>query len=148
VGRPVAPIVLDDTATGTGAQAPAAALAFAPSSSTANVGATILLDVTVANVAASPGLGGYDISLTFNPAVVRLETLTDAGLLTGGSNIVICVPAQIDNVAGKRSRDGIEMSVEAVYSPESRTIAIVFARRGTYTGVNSPRERILGGDCT
>jgi hypothetical protein len=82
-------------------QGTAGELAFAPQSSTAAVGASVVVDITVANIPASPGLGGYDVTILFNSSVVRMDSFTDAGLLTGGSNIVICTPAQIDNGAGK-----------------------------------------------
>lgn len=82
------------------AQSGGAHVAFAPASSTAAAGASVAVDVTVANVAASPGLGGYTISMSFNPAVVRLASFADSGFVTSGQLIVICGPAQIDNVAG------------------------------------------------
>jgi hypothetical protein len=85
------------------AQATPAALAVAPASASAAVGTTVSMDVTIAGVAAPPGLGGYDVTVSYDPAIVRLDALTDAGVFDGGPNIVICVPSQIDNAAGKAS---------------------------------------------
>ena len=59
------------------------------------------LDITVANVDAAPGLGGYSVTVAFNPAVVHITSLQDAGFVTSGQNIVICSPGALDNVAGK-----------------------------------------------
>ncbi|MHB8376802.1 MAG: cohesin domain-containing protein [Dehalococcoidia bacterium] len=80
-----------------GRAAGSAQLAFAPSASSANAGATVALDITVADVT---GLGGYDLQLSFDPAVVHLSSLQDSGFVTSSGNLVTCVPAQIDNNAG------------------------------------------------
>src|SRR5437868_1784629 len=75
-------------------------LAFSPPSATIAVGSEVNVDISVADVDAQPGLGGYDIALSFDPAVVHLTSLVDSGLVTQGQNIVICNPASIDNAAG------------------------------------------------
>ena len=75
-------------------------LAFSPAAATVAVGSDVNVDITVGGVDAEPGLGGYDIALSFDPAVVHLTSLVDAGLVTQGQNIVICNPASIDNAAG------------------------------------------------
>src|SRR5437868_9539760 len=75
-------------------------LAFSPPSATIAVGSDVNVDISVADVDAQPGLGGYDIALSFDPAVVHLTSLVDSGLVTQGQNIVICNPASIDNAAG------------------------------------------------
>ncbi|HYM14629.1 MAG TPA: hypothetical protein VEZ14_03655 [Dehalococcoidia bacterium] len=80
------------------AQSPTAQLAFAPASSSATVGASVAVDVTIADVAASPGLGGYAVDIAFNPAVVRMDSLTDAGVLA--NSVALCLPGQINNTAG------------------------------------------------
>ncbi len=79
---------------------PAAQLAFSPPAATIPIGSSLPVDITVANIPADPGLGGYSLALAFNPAVVRLDSLTDSGFVTSGQNIVICTGATIDNAAG------------------------------------------------
>jgi hypothetical protein len=66
----------------------------------ASAGATVAVDVTVANVDPKPGLGAYDLTLRFDPAVVRLDDFNDSGFVTSGENVVICVTGQIDNAGG------------------------------------------------
>jgi hypothetical protein len=80
---------------GSGAQ-----VSFSPQSVNASVGATVAVDVTVANVNPDPGLAAYDLTLQFDPGVVRLDDLSDSGFITSGENVVICVPGQIDNAGG------------------------------------------------
>ena len=75
-------------------------LAFAPLNSSAHTGDAVSVDVTVANVAADPGLAEYDLTLHVNPAVVRVNGFTDSGFITTGQTIVVCVPGTIDNAAG------------------------------------------------
>ena len=82
---------------GPGAHAANAQLAFSPSSSSVAVGANVAVNITVASVS---NLGGYDVYLQFNPAIVNVASLTDADFVTGGGNIVACNPATIDNSAG------------------------------------------------
>jgi len=77
-----------------------AAIAFSPQSAAATVGATVAVDVTVANVDPDPGLAAYDLTLKFNPVVVRLDSFSDAGFVTTGQNIIICVTGLIDNAVG------------------------------------------------
>ncbi len=74
-----------------------AQLGFAPSASHAAPGATVAIDVTVADVT---GLGGYDLQLSFDPAVLRLGSLQDSGFVASSGNLVTCVPATIDNSTG------------------------------------------------
>jgi len=75
-------------------------LAFSPTNATVALGGNTNVEITVAGVDAELGLGGYDIALSFDPAVAQLTSLVDAGLVTQGQNIVICNPASIDNTAG------------------------------------------------
>ncbi len=58
------------------------------------------VDVTVAGVDAAASLGGYTIDITFNPAVVRLDSVVDSGFIKTGTTTVICETAPIDNVGG------------------------------------------------
>jgi hypothetical protein len=79
------------------AQAVTADVAFSPSSSSVAVGSNRAVDITVANVS---NLGGYDVYVYFNRAVVHMTSLTDAGFVTSGGNIVVCNTATINNSAG------------------------------------------------
>lgn len=79
-------------AAGGGAQ-----VAFSPSSSSGPNGGSATVFVTVANVS---NLGGYDVFVQFDPAIVQMTDLVDSGFVTGGGNIVICSDAAIDNNAG------------------------------------------------
>ena len=74
-----------------------AEVAFDPSSSSIAVGGSIDVDVTVADV---NDLGGYDVFIQFDPAVVEMTSLADSGFVTSGGNIVVCNTPSIDNVAG------------------------------------------------
>ena len=74
-----------------------APVGFSPSSASIAVGANIDVDITVANIT---NLGGYDVFVQFDPAVVHMTSLADSGFVTGGGNIVVCNTATIDNVAG------------------------------------------------
>lgn len=71
-----------------------------PISSTAAVGATVSRDITVTGIAADPGLGGYDISVDWDPAIVQLDSLSDTGFLASSGNVMICPPASISNATG------------------------------------------------
>ena len=77
-----------------------AQVGFSPQSVEAAVATTVAVDVTVANVDPKPGLGSYDLTLAFDPAVVRLDSFSDSGFITSGENVVICVTAKIDNAGG------------------------------------------------
>ena len=74
-----------------------AEVAFDPSSSSIAVGVSLDVDVTVADVS---DLGGYDIFIQFDPAIVQMTSLADSGFVTSGGNIVVCNTPTIDNVAG------------------------------------------------
>lgn len=84
----------------TGAAGGGAQIAFWPQSVDASAGATVAVDVTVANVDPSPGLAAYDLTLAFDPAVLRLDDFSDSGFITSGENVVICVTGKIDNAGG------------------------------------------------
>jgi len=58
------------------------------------------VDVTVAGVDAAASLGGYTIDITFDPAVLRLDSVVDSGFIKTGTTIVLCGTATIDNVGG------------------------------------------------
>lgn len=82
-----------------------AAISVSPASATASVGDDVTLDVTVANVPSAPGLGGYVIVVQWDPAVLQLTSLADAGWVTGGNIIVVCDSAVINNGAGNAELD-------------------------------------------
>jgi hypothetical protein len=79
-------------------------MSVASATASTGVGGGITLDVTAANVSA-PGLGGYVIILTWDPAVLTMISLTDSGWVTGGNIIVICTTPTIDNTAGTAELD-------------------------------------------
>jgi hypothetical protein len=73
-------------------------LDFSPGSATIAAGGTVNVDITISNVT---NLGGYNLHLQFNPAVVHLTSLVDAGFVTNNpTNVVVCNTATIDNTAG------------------------------------------------
>ena len=78
-----------------------AQIAFAPASASGASGAAVNVDITVASVDPAPGLGGYSVTVTFNPAVVHITSLQDSGWITSGQNVVICSTGTLDNAAGK-----------------------------------------------
>lgn len=80
-------------------------ISVSPASATATVGDDVALDITVSNVAEQPGIGGYVIALTWDPTVLSLTSITDAGWVTGGQIIVVCTTPTIDNVAGTAEAD-------------------------------------------
>jgi len=77
-----------------------ATLSFAPATSTVGVNANDAVDITVANVT---NMGGYDLSLSWNPAVVQLTSLSDANIWAGHTNVVICDTPSINNTTGQAS---------------------------------------------
>ena len=78
-----------------------AQIAFAPASASGASGAAVNVDITIASVDPAPGLGGYSVTVTFNPAVVHITSLQDSGWITSGQNVVICSTGTLDNAAGK-----------------------------------------------
>jgi len=76
-----------------------------PATTTVNVGDDVSLDIEAANVPVSPGLGGYLVSLQWNPAVLQLTSITDAGWVTNGNIIDSCETTSIDNAAGTAAFD-------------------------------------------
>ena len=73
---------------------------FSPVETVTTVGESVSIEITVSDIAPEPGLAGYDLVLTFDPSIVRLDSLTDSGFVTTGENLVICVTGSIDNVGG------------------------------------------------
>lgn len=49
----------------------------------------------------APGLGGYDLYLNFDPAVIQAINVVDSGFVLSTNNIVVCVPPYIDNTIGQ-----------------------------------------------
>lgn len=84
-----------------------ASVSVSPSAVSATVGDDVALDITVANVPAQPGLGGYVVALTWDPAVLSLTSLVDSGWLAakGGNVVAFCETLGIDNAAGTASAD-------------------------------------------
>ncbi len=101
------------------AQASTAQLAFSPSSASVAVGSNVTVSITVANVS---NLGGYDVSLQFNPAIVHLASLEDSGFVRSGGNIVACNPATIDNSAGTAQDSCLTISPFGTPGPGVSTV--------------------------
>lgn len=57
--------------------------------------------VLVSGVTQEPGLGGYALALTFDPAVLRAVSVVDSGLLEETGNPVTCPASATDNDAGQ-----------------------------------------------
>ena len=76
-----------------------AQLAFSPASANVAVAGTLNVDITVASVT---DLGGYDLALQFNPALMHVVSLTDSGFVPNppSQNIVACPIAAINNISG------------------------------------------------
>ncbi len=81
-------------------QAPAE-VRVAPAAITVTAGGIVNIDFTVERIDPQPGLGGYELRFSFDPAVVRLGTLADSGFVTNQRNIVTCAGQEIDNGAGR-----------------------------------------------
>ena len=75
-------------------------ISFAPQSAAAVVAESVSVDVMVANISGEPGLAAYDLLLTFDSDVVRLDSLSDSGFVSNQENLVICVTGEIDNSDG------------------------------------------------
>ena len=114
------------------AQAASAQLAFSPSPSSVAVGGNVAVNITVANVS---NLGGYDVHVQFNPAIVNVTSLVDAGFVTGGGNIVVCNPATIDNSAGTATAACATISPFGTPSPGVSTVGPTALMQATFTGV-------------
>ncbi|MBI5283676.1 MAG: hypothetical protein HY874_01140 [Chloroflexi bacterium] len=80
-------------------------ISVSPATASAHTGEDVPLDINAANVPAQPGLGGYLIVLTWDPAVLTLTSLTDSGWVTSGQVIVVCTTPTIDNAAGTAEID-------------------------------------------
>jgi hypothetical protein len=80
-------------------------LAVSPAAVSAVTGDDIGIDITAANVPAQPGAGGYLVVLKWDPAVLSLTSLVDAGWVTSGQIVVVYTNATIDNAAGGAEAD-------------------------------------------
>lgn len=133
---------------GSGARAAdPAVMSVTPATATASVGDDIALDVNAANIAASPGLGGYLIVLTWDPAVLTLTSITDAGWVTGGQVVVVCSTPTIDNGAGTAEADctpilsfGAGVSTSA---PHALAHAVFHAKAAGTTGIDLTSSNLL-----
>lgn len=108
-------------------------ISFSPESTSTTVGATVAVDVNIANVVPDPGLAGYDLILTFDPAVVRLDSLDDSGFVESSENVVICVTGEIDNVGGSVNANCTAIPLSG--APGVSTTAPVALLHGSFTGV-------------
>lgn len=87
---------------------------LSPSSSTVDPGATFVIDVVVDNVV---DLGGYDFTVTFNPAVVHVQNLALGPFLGSTGNQVAPLGPSIDNTVGKVTFGGFTMPPNAAPGP-------------------------------
>lgn len=115
-----------------------AQLAFNPPASNVVVGGNVNLDLTVASVT---DLGGYDLALQFNPALVHLVSLSDSGFVANppSGNLVTCVPATIDNTAGTATKTCTTLLSAALGPPVPgtgvSTVAATALMHAQFTGV-------------
>lgn len=86
------------------ARAVGPATSVSPASTRVGVGSDVTLDIDAAGIG-SPGIGGYVVTLSWDPSIASLTSLTDAGWVTGGLLIVFCSTATIDNTLGIASLD-------------------------------------------
>lgn len=98
-------IMIALAASGRGAHAAGPTMFVSPASASAGVGNDIALDLDAANIPSSPGLGGYVIALQWNPAILTLTSLADAGWVTSGQVVVACTTPAIDNTNGRAELD-------------------------------------------
>jgi hypothetical protein len=83
---------------------------FSPSSSMVDPGATFVVDVVVDNVV---DLGGYDFTVTFNPAVVHVQNVTLGSFLGSTGRTAAPLGPNIDNAAGQFTFGGFSFGVAA-----------------------------------
>jgi hypothetical protein len=76
----------------------ASAIRFDPSSSTVEPGAIFVVDVVVDNVV---DLGGFDFTVTFDPAVVHVQSVTLGSFLGSTGRSAAPLGPNMDNAAGK-----------------------------------------------
>ena len=114
------------------ARAASAQLAFSPSPSSVAIGGNAAVNITVANVS---NLGGYDVHVQFNPAIVHVTSLEDTGFVTGGGNIVVCNPATIDNSAGTATAACATVSPFGTPGPGVSTTGPTALMQATFTGM-------------
>jgi hypothetical protein len=120
------------------ASATTAQIAFSPSSSTVAVGGNVNVDITVADVS---NLGGYDVFLQFNPAVVHLTSLVDSGFVrTNPTNIVVCNNSNqgtIDNSAGTATESCATVVIFPPPGPGVSTVAATALMHASFTAVGA-----------
>ena len=114
------------------ASAAVAQLGFSPASASVATGSNVNVNITVGSVT---NLGGYDVSLQFNPALVRLTSLTDAGFVTSGGNIVACNPATINNTAGTGTLSCATVSPFGSPGPGVSSVSPTPLVRAAFSGV-------------
>ncbi len=110
-----------------------ATVAFSPAAANATVGSSVAIDVTIANIDPSPGLANYDLTLHFDPAVVRLDSFVDSGFIRSGENVVVCATGKIDNGGGS-----VEAQCQALPlsgAPGVSTTGAVVLIHGSFTAL-------------
>jgi hypothetical protein len=127
------------------AQAASAQLAFSPSSSSVAVGGNVAVDITVATVS---NLGGYDVHLQFNPAIVHVVSMTDSGFVKSGGNIVVCNDATIDNSAGTAIDSCSTVPIFGTPGPGVSTVGATALLHVSFTGVTAGKSSLTLTDST
>jgi hypothetical protein len=87
---------------------------FDPSSSTVEPGAVFVVSVVVDNVM---DLGGYEFTVTFNSAVVHVQSVALGPFLGSTGNTVVPLGPAIDNTAGSFTFGGFTLPPRAAPGP-------------------------------
>jgi LPXTG-motif cell wall-anchored protein len=77
-----------------------AEIAVTPAAVNAGPGEEFGVDYTVANAA---NIGGYTLTVRWDPAILEMRSMVDSGFVETGGSIVLCGNAQIDNAGGVAS---------------------------------------------
>lgn len=128
-------------ANGRTASATTPSIAFSPAASTVVVATPVPVDITVADVS---GLGGYDVWVSFNGSVVRLNSLKDSGLLYNPNaqgtpqNPVVCITPTITASYGHMACQILAIISPVAVSVGSTPAALVHASFGPLAAGTSP----------
>ncbi len=95
-----------------------------PSVTTAYLGGPVSVDVSVSRVA---DLGGFQFTLRFNPAILRVDTVVMGSFLTGSGRTFTPLGPQIDNVAGTVGFGGYSIGAQPVLNGSGALARITFA---------------------
>lgn len=114
-------------------------VAFSPATASIPVDGTVDIDLTVASV---NNLGGYDVFIQFDPAVVRMTSLTDAGFVTDSENIVVCNTPTINNVAGTATNSCATVPIIGPPGPGVSTGSPTALMNASFLGVGNGKSAL------